>query len=102
MPGVRLPSVVLTDGAPIYDRLGPWFTLLCCGVPPSAALVAAAEKRGMPLTLLQLEAPDLQQVYGRGLILVRPDQHVAWRAPACDDSGVAHAVVARCLGWPLV
>ncbi len=101
VPGVRLPSVVLTDGTPIYDRLGPWFTLLCCGVSPSAALVAAAEKRGMPLAVLRLDAPDLPQVYGRGLVLVRPDQHVAWRAPACDDGRIAHAVVARCLGWPL-
>jgi hypothetical protein len=99
VPGVRLPSVVLTDGTPIYDRLGPWFTLLCSGVPPSAALVAAAERRGMPLALLQLEPPDLQQVYGRGLTLVRPDQHVAWRGGGCDDPRAARAVVARCLGW---
>ena len=54
----------------------------------------------MPLTLLQLEAPDLQQVYGRGLILVRPDQHIVWRAAACDDSRIAQTVVARSLGWP--
>ncbi len=101
VPGVRLPSVVLADGTPIYDRLGPWFTLLCCGVPPSAALVAAAEKRGMPLAVLRLDAPELQRVYGRGLILVRPDHHIAWRAAACDDSRTAHTVVARSLGWPV-
>ncbi|MBV8747255.1 MAG: hypothetical protein JO134_19650, partial [Xanthobacteraceae bacterium] len=101
VPGVRLPSVALADGTPIYDRLGPWFTLLCCGVPPSAALVAAAEKRGMPLALLHLDAPDLQQVYGRGLILVRPDQHIAWRGGECDDPSVASVVIARSLGWPL-
>jgi len=101
VPGVRLPSVVLDDGTPIYDRLGPWFTLLCCGVPPSAALVVAAEKRGMPLVVLRLDAPDLQQVYGRGLILVRPDQHIVWRTAACDDSRIAHTVVARSLGWPV-
>jgi 2-polyprenyl-6-methoxyphenol hydroxylase-like FAD-dependent oxidoreductase len=100
LPGVRLPSVLLADSTPIYDRLGPWFTLLCCGVPPSAALLAAAEKRGLPLTMLRLEAADLQQVYGRGLILVRPDQHIAWRGGECDDPSVAHAVMARCLGWP--
>jgi 2-polyprenyl-6-methoxyphenol hydroxylase-like FAD-dependent oxidoreductase len=100
VPGVRLPSVVLADGTPIYDRLGPWFTLLCCGVPPSAELVAAAEKRGMPLAPLRLDAPDLQQVYGRSLILVRPDQHIAWRGDGCDDPRVAEAVVGRCLGWP--
>ena len=98
--GVRLPSVVLTDGTPIYDRLGLWFTLLCCGVLPSTALLAAAERRGMPLTLLRLDAPEFVQVYGRGLILVRPDQHIAWRGSGCDDPRVAEAVVGRCLGWP--
>src|SRR5262249_60913861 len=48
VPGVRLPSVVLADGTPIYDRLGPWFTLISCGVPPSTELAAAAVRYNMP------------------------------------------------------
>ena len=27
-PGARLPSTFLADGSALYDRLGPWFTLL--------------------------------------------------------------------------
>src|SRR6516225_8750147 len=81
VPGVRLPSVVLADGTPIYDRLGPWFTLISCGVPPSTELGAAAARCNMPLSVLRLDQPELEQVYGRGLILVRPDQHVVWRGP---------------------
>ena len=100
VPGVRLPSVVLNGATPIYDRLGPWFTLVCCGVPPSASLLAAAERHRMPLSVLRLDEPELERVYGRGLILVRPDQHVAWRGRACDDTQAAHAIVARALGWP--
>ena len=45
-PGARMPSVVLADGTPIFDRLGLWFTLVCVGMPPSIALVAAAARRG--------------------------------------------------------
>jgi hypothetical protein len=30
-PGVRMPSMVLRDGAPVFDRLGQWFTLVCVG-----------------------------------------------------------------------
>jgi 2-polyprenyl-6-methoxyphenol hydroxylase-like FAD-dependent oxidoreductase len=101
VPGVRLPSVVLNGATPIYDRLGPWFTLICCGMPPSALLLAAAERHRMPLSVLRLDEPELQRVYGRGLILVRPDQHIAWRGRVCDDPQAARAIVARALGWPL-
>jgi FAD binding domain/Aromatic-ring hydroxylase, C-terminal len=99
-PGVRLPSVVLPDGTPIFDRLGRWFTLLCDDARPSEALVAAAAKRAVPLEVLQLAEPELASVYGRGLLLVRPDQHIAWRGGSCDDARTADAIVARVLGWP--
>jgi len=97
MPGARLPSVLLRDGTPIYDRLGHWFTLVCSGVVPSGALIDAAKKFAAPLHILQAE-PEQETLYGRGLLLVRPDQHVAWRGRACDDTDMAEAVFARCLG----
>jgi hypothetical protein len=31
-------------------------------------------------------------------LLVRPDQHIAWRGAACDDADAADAIFARCLG----
>jgi hypothetical protein len=95
-----MPSVVMDDGTPIFDLLGPWFTLACFGVNPSEALVAAAARRGLPMAVLQSEEHDLTKVYGRGLLLVRPDQHIAWRGFACDDLRVADAIMARVLGWP--
>jgi 2-polyprenyl-6-methoxyphenol hydroxylase-like FAD-dependent oxidoreductase len=101
VPGVRLPSVVLGDGAPIYDRLGPWFTLISCGVPPSSELLAAAERHRVPVSVLRLEESDPERVYGRGLILVRPDQHIAWRGRTCDDARAARTIVRRALGWPM-
>jgi hypothetical protein len=98
-PGVRLPSVMLPDGAPIYDKLGLWFTLLCSGIPPSAALIEAARKRGVPLEVLRIDTPELVQVYGRRLLLVRPDQHIAWRGDACDDAREADTIMAKVLGY---
>jgi 2-polyprenyl-6-methoxyphenol hydroxylase-like FAD-dependent oxidoreductase len=97
IPGARLPSVLLRDGTPIYDRLGHWFTLVCSGVAPSGALVAAAKKFAVPLHVLQAE-PEHEALYGRGFLLVRPDQHIAWHGRACDDADLAEAIVARCLG----
>jgi FAD binding domain len=97
-PGVRLPSVFLDGGVPIFDRLGRWFTLICVGVPPSGPLLAAAAKHRMPFEVLQTDQRNLIKVYGSGLLLVRPDQHIAWRGRACEDSRAAGALVARVLG----
>jgi hypothetical protein len=98
-PGVRMPSVVLGDHTPIYDRLGLWFTLVCAGTRPSGALVEAAARRSVPLDVLRLDEPGLIAVYGRRLMLVRPDQHIAWRGAACDDSLEAEDIIARALGF---
>lgn len=99
IPGARMPSVVTTDGTPIFDHLGPWFTLACFGVNPSETLMAAAAKRGSPLTVFRSEERDLINTYGRGLLLVRPDQHIAWRGSSCDDARMADAIMSRVLGW---
>ena len=98
-PGVRMPSVLMENGTPIFDRLGPWFTLAGFGKRPSEALVAAATKRGLPLKVTQFEEPELIRVYGSQLLLVRPDQHIAWRGVACDSPRDADAIITRVLGW---
>jgi hypothetical protein len=89
----------VSDGRPIFDRLGRWFTLIAVGVSPSGPLVTAAAKHRVPLEVLQTDERRLTKVYGSGLLLVRPDQHIAWRGRACEDSRVAEAIVARVLGW---
>src|SRR5262249_13410403 len=48
-PGARLPSVLLADGSALFDRLGPWFTLIAFGTAPDPELVTAAKRLGMPL-----------------------------------------------------
>ena len=91
--------MLMADGVPIFDRLGLWFTLACFGTPPSEALVAAAARRGVPLDVLRIDDPDMVRVYGRGLLLVRPDQHVAWRGPACEHARAADAIISRVAGF---
>jgi 2-polyprenyl-6-methoxyphenol hydroxylase-like FAD-dependent oxidoreductase len=98
-PGARMPSVLMGNGVPIFDRLGPWFTLVCFGAPASEALLAAAARRGVPLAVLRTDDPEIIKIYGRGLLLVRPDQHIAWRGTACEDARTADAIVSRVLGW---
>ena len=78
-PGARLPHHWLPDGSSLYDRLGPGFTLL--GPPGLAAaaadLAARAARRRIPLTVI--EAPP-DYPWREEFLLIRPDQHIAWRA----------------------
>jgi 2-polyprenyl-6-methoxyphenol hydroxylase-like FAD-dependent oxidoreductase len=81
-PGGRLPHVWLGPGRSVYDSLGPGMTLLVLDAPAGSwqPLVQAASRAGVPLDVLDLRPRDLRQRYGAGLLLVRPDQHVAWCA----------------------
>jgi hypothetical protein len=80
-PGCRLPHVWLRDGRSLYDALGPDYTLI--RVDPAvriAGIVEAAARRGVPLAVLESDAPEARKLYARKLVLLRPDQHVAWRS----------------------
>jgi len=83
VPGCRAPHIWLRDGRSLYDALGADYTLL--RLDPTAdvsGLMAAAERRGLPLALLDVDDAEARRLYGRPLTLVRPDQHVAWRGEA--------------------
>ena len=81
-PGARLPSTFLRDGSALYDRLGPWFTLLRFGDADPSELIDAAP---VPLEVVVIDDASLAQIYEANLVLVRPDTHVAWRGNRCDD-----------------
>lgn len=98
VPGVRLPSVYLAEGGLLYDRLGEWFTLLACDVDPCETLLSAATRFGMPLDVVRLNAPELTAIYGRQQILVRPDQHIAWRGGDVPAQQAAQ-IIQRSLGY---
>jgi hypothetical protein len=97
MPGARLPSTFLQDGSALFDRLGPWFTLVNFGAMDVGPLVSAAERAGVPLQVLTLREPALERVYGRDALLVRPDHHVAWRGSEMAAADGAR-ILARALG----
>jgi len=98
-PGSRLPHVWLGPGRSLYDELGPGFTLLELGAPADPQWDIAADKRDVPLTRLHLHRPDLREVLGAELLLVRPDQHVAWRG---HDRGIdVHELLDQVRGEPI-
>jgi hypothetical protein len=81
-PGARAPHVWLKDGRSTLDLFGHGFVLLRLGRDPQSAakIERAAKERGVPLTSIEIDEPDVLAAYERRLILVRPDGHVAWRA----------------------
>jgi len=87
LPGARLPHVWLPDGSSIYDLLGDGFAVLRLGLDASTTPVSeAATLLGMPLRVVDLvHLPRLRTLYAADLVLVRPDQHVAWRGTVVED-----------------
>jgi hypothetical protein len=62
----------------------PDFALLDFGAPDGAdALAIAAQARGVPLKILRLERPE--SLYRSQLVVVRPDQHIAWHGDAVAE-----------------
>jgi 2-polyprenyl-6-methoxyphenol hydroxylase-like FAD-dependent oxidoreductase len=96
-PGARLPHVWLDDGVAMQDRIGydQGFTLLRLGGSAAdvAALAGAFADYGAPFRVLDVPDAEPRAVYGRDLILLRPDLHVAWRGNRLSDDPAKLAAV---------
>lgn len=78
--GHHLAPQMLSNGKNVFEELGPGFTLLVLGVEEDAVapLVDAAASLNLPLTIIHDAYADGREAYEAQLILVRPDQFVAW------------------------
>ncbi|SDD44051.1 3-(3-hydroxy-phenyl)propionate hydroxylase [Paracoccus isoporae] len=86
-PGSPCPDAPLAQGF-LLDRLGGRFSLLAIGV--AAEPVNAA---GIEADLLAFPAEGaLADRYGRGVYMIRPDQHVAGRWPVFDADEITSAL----------
>jgi 2-polyprenyl-6-methoxyphenol hydroxylase-like FAD-dependent oxidoreductase len=85
-PGARLPHCWLPDGGSLYDKLGTGFTL----VAPEGAgdgSVSDFSERARALRIpLTLTPSPRDYPWHMEYLLVRPDQHIAWRAD--DPAGI--------------
>lgn len=102
-PGARLPHVWVDEGVSVYDLLGPFFTLLrvrsgSVGLG-GGALVEAAAGSGVPLVVVDVDGARVGDAWeGMALVLVRPDQHIAWRSVTEPTSEEALRVINRVTG----
>jgi hypothetical protein len=75
----------LPDGRPIYDALGPGYTLLRRDRDVAiAALVDTMRHAGVPIEVVDVPMDETDPC-DRKLILVRTDQHVVWRGDKIPD-----------------
>src|SRR5262249_45317083 len=95
-PGARAPHYWLAKGCALFDEFGPGFTLIDFGAGAASAdrFARAAAACGLPLKIVR-PAPSSDQLYRTMLVLVRPDQHIAWHGNTADD---AAAVIDRVRG----
>ncbi|KMO10510.1 FAD-dependent oxidoreductase [Methylobacterium platani] len=96
--GRHLTPLPLSDGRNVYEALGPGFTLLAIGDgrARAAAFARAAAALGVPLGVIEDPGSADLARYEADLILVRPDQFVAFAGagPAGDPA----AILARAVG----
>ena len=98
--GFRLPHSWLPDGRSILDVVGPGLTLLRTdGGTDLTAWTASAAELSIPLDVVDV-LPERPERYPAPLLLVRPDQHVAWLGgapaePAVEPGAVLRAAVGR-------
>jgi 2-polyprenyl-6-methoxyphenol hydroxylase-like FAD-dependent oxidoreductase len=94
-PGALLRHAWLDGGNSVYDELGTGFTLVA---GPRAdghgRIEQAARSRGVPLKVLDLD------LAGPALVLVRPDQFVAWTGDREPDDPVTLIDRARGVSSP--
>lgn len=97
VPGSRAPHLWLNDGRSLYDALGAGYTLVRTDRTEDVdVLVDAAAGSGMPLKVVDVEADGVRDIYPEKLVLVRPDQHIAWRANRAPSN--AAGLVAQVTG----
>ena len=95
-PGGRPPHAWLDDGSSLFDHFHSEWTLLVLGPQPPSVQVfeSAAKDASMDLRVVRRPEAGLADLYEATLVLIRPDQIVAWRGVSAEDGA---AVVGRVL-----
>lgn len=84
-PGARPPHVFLSDGeTSVFDLFGQDYTIVDFSEDGKWAesFTKAAKRLGIPIKAVHLpQEKHVQKIWERTAVLVRPDDHVAWRSP---------------------
>jgi hypothetical protein len=97
--GHHLPPQLLSSGHNVFEELGPGFTLLAFGMADDATRPFEIEtkSRGIPLKVVHDGYEEPRTKYEARMILVRPDQYVAWTGDSAPDD--AGRIMRQVCGW---
>ena len=88
----HLAPASLSSGENVFEALGAGFTLLAIGVPQATLdrFRSAAADQNLPLTIFVTASEGEVLRYGAALVLVRPDEFVAWvgNTPEISDAEI--------------
>jgi 4-hydroxyisophthalate hydroxylase len=95
-PGHHLAPCLLSSGRNIFEALGEGFTLIALDAPQSSiqSFERAAQALGIPLELICDSRSEERARYDAALVLLRPDQFVAW----AGEEGDALAILRQAVG----
>ena len=98
-PGARLPHLWLGREVSTLDRVDGKFTLFSFNEISSdvAAIQQATLTRGMPLEIVEIKNKAVREIYGYDFLMVRPDQHIAWRGNSI--ASLTENVLPKVTGW---
>src|SRR5690606_8403186 len=85
-PGGRPPHAWREAGRSLYDSFNFEWTLLVLGpqAPDAGAFDRGARELGLDLQVVSHPSRSLLDLYEAPLVLIRPDQIVAWRGFSAD------------------
>lgn len=76
----------MPSGASLFDLLGTDYSLVGDIESPGATrIIDAARQLAIPLTPVGVGIEVANELYDAALVLVRPDQHIAWRGIDIPD-----------------
>jgi 4-hydroxyisophthalate hydroxylase len=95
-PGFHLTPQRLSSGKNVFEELGKGFTLLDFGTDDaSSSFATAAAELGIPLKVIRDSAAGAREKYQASLVLVRPDQFVAWAGEKAEAERVLRRATGR-------
>jgi hypothetical protein len=96
--GHHLAPQLLSSGKNVFEELGLGFTLLAFGAADAAvqAFEQAAAAERIPLGVVRDSYAGGREAYEHRLVLVRPDQYVAWTGDGAPPD--VAALLARVTG----
>lgn len=99
-PGGRAPHLWLDPQTSLFDRFGFEWTLLRLHPETSKGetIIEAAQAANMDLAVVDIQSDRLLELYQQPLVLIRPDQVVAWRG---DGTADATAIIEAVLGYSI-